>query len=143
MRKRLVIFGVLLFIIAVSISYILSNVVNTLDSNTLKEIKEKEDSSQENFSVYFISILFLIFVYLIYHLFFVELKPWLKMRDVKRRKDPIEFMEYLSDEIEKSRKDEKRKQALIEKLNHFYSYAEKDEKEKAKSIRGIRKYIIE
>ena len=141
MRKRLVLLGVLLFIVAVSISYMLSNVVSILDSNTLRAIEENKASNQKDASTYIAAILFLVFIYLIYHIFFVELKPWFKMKKIKKREDPIEFMEYLSEEIRKNKKNKKKQNELIGRLNTFYEYSERREKEKAMKIGAIRKYL--
>jgi predicted PurR-regulated permease PerM len=139
MRKRLITLGILLFIVAVSISYILSNVVNTIDSNEMKEPRRTTQNS--GISSYILVFLFIVLVYLIYHAIYVEMRPRIKMRKIKGREDPMEFMEYLSEEIRKSKKDKKKQEELIDRLNNFYAYSEKSEKEKAMKIGAIRKYL--
>lgn len=134
-------FGILLFVVAVVISYTLSNMVNDLDSNRVREVSEGSEETLGGSSFYIVVFLFLILVYLAYRVFYVELSPWFKLRKMKKKNDPIEFMEYLSEEIRKSRKDKDKQKALIGKLNHFYSYLGKVEKEKILKIGSVRKYI--
>ncbi len=148
MRKRLVLLICLVFVISISISYILSTFVFEMDSNSLSYSSDSSsnssnDVSVSNYTIYLLIILFLILVYLVYHLFYVELAPFFKIKNMKKREDPAEVVEYLFDEIKKyEKKNPSKTKILIDRLNHFYDYLPEDEKKDAlNSVHGLKKYI--
>lgn len=152
MRKRLVVFLSLFFLVAVCISYILSSIVFNLDSNSINyqetisttqnDVSEESSTFFEKQSFYILLFLFIVLAYLIYHIFWVELGPWFKLRSMKKREDPLELVEYLFDELKRNeRKNPAKAAVLMERLNHFYEYLPNEEKKEAIKIRGLKKYI--
>jgi hypothetical protein len=155
MRKRLVFLIVLFFLVSVSISYILSSIIFNLGSNSINyqvglseensselNQSQEEQSALTKQSAYVLVFLFLILVYLIYHIIYIELAPWFKMRAMKKREDPLELVEYLIAEIKKSeRKSPSKSSVLISRLKHFYDYLPEEEKQEALKISGLKKYL--
>lgn len=142
---------VLFFLISISISYILSTVIFNLDLNSINYNVAPSDVSQSSShlssdlikqSSYILIFLFLVLIYLIYHIFYIELAPWFKMRAMKQRENPVDLIEYLVDEIRKNeKKSPSTAKRLIARLNHFYEYLSIEDKKEAMAISGLRKYI--
>ena len=143
MRKRLVVFLVLFFLVSISISYILSTVIFNLDSNSINSAGNISTSVPDNSSSSYILIfLFFALVYLIYHIFYIELAPWFKLRAMKKRENPLDLIEFLLTEIKKNEKKFPSKaSALVSRLKHFYEYLSEEDKKEALKISELRKYI--
>ncbi|MFW6233367.1 MAG: hypothetical protein ACOC3Z_01755, partial [Nanoarchaeota archaeon] len=90
----------------------------------------QEEVSMQNYVIFF--LLIIVLIYICFNIIFVYILPYMKNRDLMKRRKPLDAIKYLYSEIKKE-KNPKRAYSLYQRIVHLYDYLSEQDKKEVKN----------